>query len=221
MSFQIKVITGTALATALGLSMAPFAVAVPLLAQTTSVDTIEDDVVANLMEENDCAILTDEGLIVEVEGADADIDGDGRAERFCNPAYVDGLVENENFAETTILRQTDYDDDGEYESNEGLIVDLNNARSVREVDPGNYAIIISRTGVATEAAIDVVEVSEEEARALLAEIERSRTTVIEVQEEVEEVTPAPAPRPAPIPAPAPRPAPAPAPTPAPPVPALW
>lgn len=219
MSLQIKVLTGKALAAALGLSVTSFAVALPVLSQTTSIDTIEDDTVADLLAENDCAILTDDGLIIEVDGADADTDGDGRVERFCTPARVDRLVENENFAETTILTKTDYDDDGEYENDAPLIVDLNNTRSVREVDPGNYAIIISRTGTVTEAAIDVVEVSEDEARALLTEIERSRTTVVEIQEE--EITPAPAPIPAPAPTPVPAPVPRVQPTPAPPVPALW
>lgn len=219
MSLQIKVLTGKALATALGLSVTSVAVTLPVLAQTTSIDTIEDDTVAELLAENDCAILTDDGLIIQVDGADADTDGDGRAERFCTPARVDRLSKNEKLGHVTTLTQTDYDDDGEYESNEGLVIDLINIRSVREVDPNNYAIIISRTGTVTEAAIDVVEVSEEEALALLAEIERSRTTVIEIQEE--EVTPAPAPIPAPIPAPVPAPVPRVQPTPAPPVPALW
>lgn len=219
MSLQIKVLTGKALATALGLSVTSLGVALPLQAQTTSIDTIEDETVADLLAENDCAILTDEGLIIQVDGADADTDGDGRAERFCTPARVDSLSKNEKLGHVTTLTQTDYDDDGEYESNEGLVIDLINIRSVREVVPGNYAIIISRTGTVTEAAIDVVEVSEEDALALLAEIERSRTTVVEIQEE--EITPAPAPIPAPIPAPVPAPVPRVQPTPAPPVPALW
>lgn len=219
MSLQIKVLTGKALATAIGVSLTSLTVAAPLLAQTSSVDTIEDDTVADLLRENDCAILTDDGRIIQVDGADADIDGDGRAERFCTPIRVDRLHKNEELGQVTTLTKTDYDDDGEFVSNEGLVVDLINIRSVREVDPGHYGILITRTGTPTEAAIDIVEVSEDEARALLTEIERSRTVVIERQE----VTPAPvpAPIPAPIPAPVPAPVPQVQPTPAPPVPALW
>lgn len=221
MSLQIKVLTARALATAIGVGLSSAVVATPLLAQNTSVDGIEDETVADLLAENDCAILTDDGRIIQVDGADADTDGDGRAERFCTPARINWLSANEYFTEADILRKTDYDDDGEYTNDETLIIDINNIISVREVVPESYAIIISQTGTVNEAnVIDIVEVSEDEARALLNEIERSRVAVVETQEEV---TPAPAPVPAPIPAPVPAPAPRvqPAPTPAPPVPALW
>lgn len=220
MSLQFTMFTGKTVATAIGLSIASFAVAMPLLAQDAPVDGIADDTVADLMREYDCAILTDDGRIIEVDGADADTDGDGRVERFCTPGQVDWLSDNEYFSETEMLTKTDYDDDSDFDDDESLIVDINNIRSVRQVEPGSYAIFISRTGVVTEAnVIDIVEVSEDEATALLTEIERSRTVVIQTQE----ITPAPAPVPAPIPAPVPVPAPAPRvqPTPAPPVPALW
>lgn len=219
MSLQIKVLTGAILTTAFSLSSIPLT-ANPLLAQVSSVDVVDDDV-ANLLEDNNCAILTSEGLIVSVDGADADTDGDGRAERFCTPARVDRIHNNEYLGQTEMLTQTDYDDDGEYESGEGLVIDINNIRSVRQVTPGNYVIAISRTGTVNQANVsDLVEVSEEEALALLEEIERSRTTVVERQEVIE--TPAPAPVPAPIPAPAPAPVPQVQPAPAPqPVPALW
>jgi hypothetical protein len=221
MSLQIRVLAGTVFATAVGFNLIAYTVADPLLAQTTSVDSIEDGVVADLLEDNDCAILTNDGRIITVDGADADTDGDDRAERFCTPARLERLVKNEDFAEIDVLTQTDYDDDEEVEEDEWLAVDIINIPAVRQLTPGNYVIAVSGTGVVTNGnLINLVEVSEEEARALLEEIERSRVTVIEQQ-----VTPAPAPAPVPTPAPVPPPAPqvqpAPAPTPAPPVPALW
>jgi hypothetical protein len=216
-----KKLSGATLITALGLGSILAILADPLLAQVSSITTIEDADVAELLEDNNCAILTEEGLIVEVEGADADTDGDGRVERFCTPGRVERIVENEQFAEVEMLTQTDYDDDGEYESGELLAIDINNIRSVREVTPGNYVIAISRTGTVNEANVsDLVEISEEQAFALLEEIERSRVTVIEVQEEVTPA-PAPAPLPTPLPAPAPTPAPPVQPTPPPAPPALW
>jgi hypothetical protein len=223
MSLQIRVLAGTVFATAVGFNLITSIVSDPLFAQTTSVDTIEDEVVVDLLEDNNCAILTNDGRILSPAGANADTDGDGRAERFCTPARLERLVKNEDFAEIDVLTPTDYDDDGDFDDDEWLAVDIINIPSVRQLTPGNYVIAISGAGVVTNGnLIDLVEVSEAEALALLEEIERSRVTVIEQQ-----VTPAPAPVPAPVPAPAPAPAPvpqvqpAPAPTPAPPVPALW
>ncbi|WAL62253.1 hypothetical protein [Thermocoleostomius sinensis] len=223
MSLQIRVLASTVFATAVGVNLIAAIVAAPLLAQTTSVDTIDDDVVVDLLEANNCAILTNDGRIITVDGADADPDGDGRVERFCTPARLERLVKNEDFAEIDVLTRTDYDDDGDFDEDEWLAVDIINIPSARQLTPGNYVIAISGAGVVTNGnLINLVEVSEAEALALLEEIERSRVTVIEQQ-----VIPTPAPAPAPIPTPAPAPAPvpqvqpAPAPAPAPPVPALW
>jgi hypothetical protein len=220
MSLQIKVFTAKTIATVIGLSLVPFAVTAPLLAQDAPADGIADETVADLMREYDCAILTVDGRIIEVDGADADIDDDGRVERFCTPARIDWLDKNENFIETEILTRTDYDDDEDYDEDETLLVDSDSIRSIRQVEPEGYAIVISRVGVVTGAnVVDIINVSEEEAMALLTEIERSRTVVIERQE----ITPAPAPVPVPTPAPTPVPAPVPQvqPAPAPSVPALW
>lgn len=224
MSLQIKVLTGAAVATAFSLSLMSSIFADPLLAQDLSTDIANDDV-ADLLEENDCVILTNEGLIVGPEGVEADTDGDGRAERFCNSPFVEIISANEHFAEVDPLCNTtnDYDDDGEVDDDELVIIDINNIISVREILPGKNYVAITRTGTLNHGnVIDLVEVSEEEALALCEEIERSRVVVVQTQE----ITPAPAPAPVPIPAPAPtpvprvQPAPAPAPAPAP-VPALW
>lgn len=222
MSAQVKVFNGVTLATALGMSLASFAVATPLRAQTVNTDPlyeIADDNVAQLLADNDCAILTSQGFIIIPDGANADTDGDSRAERFCTPGFSSRIHDNEYFSNTDILTKTDINDDGNVENDEPHVIEINKIRSVREVTPGDYYIVISRTGTVNEAnAIDFVPVSEDDARALLDEIERTRSIA---------VTPAPQPTPSPAPlqiqppAPAPRvqtPAPAPAPTS---VPALW
>lgn len=223
MSIQVKVLNGITLATAIGMSLTAFTVATPLRAQTVSTDSlyeIADDTVADLVADNNCAILTKQGLIIIPDGVDPDTDGDGRAERFCTPGFVQRIIINENFSETDLLIPTDLDKDGTLESNETHILEISNIRSVREITPGNYYIVISGTGTVNEAnVIDLVEVSEDEARALLEEIERDR--IIRVS------APPARPAPAPTPAPAPRvqpPPPAPAPRvqpPAQPVPGLW
>ena len=222
MSLQIKVLTGAALATAFSLSLVSSVFVEPLRAQDLSTDIANDDV-ADLLEENDCVILTNDGFIVGPEGVNADTDDDGRAERFCNSPFVEIISANEHFAEVDPLCNTinDYDDDGEVDDDEWVIIDINNIISVREIRPGNHYLAITETGTLNHAnVIDLVEISEEEAVALCEEIERSRVTVVQTRE----ITPAPAPVPIPAPAPTPvprvQPAPVPAPAPAP-VPALW
>ena len=222
MSLQIKVLTGAMLTTAFSLGAISLT-ADPLLSQTINTDPlyeIADDTVEELLVDNDCAILTTQGFIIIPDDADADIDDDERAERFCTPGFVQRIEVNEYFSQTDILVETDLDDDGTLESDETHVIEINsiNSGAVRQIEPGNYYVVVTRTGTVNEAnAIDFVQVSEDEARALLEEIERSRSIV---------VTSAPAPAPAPVPAPIPAPVPAPvpqvqpAPTPGP-VPALW
>lgn len=223
MSIQVKVLHSATLATAIGMSLAPFTIATSLSAQTVNTDPlyeIADDSVAELLADNDCAILTSQGFIIVPDDADADTDDDERAERFCTPGFVERIEDNEYFSQTDVLVQTDLDDDGTPERDETHVIEIQNIRSVREITPGNYYVVISGTGTVNEAnVIDLVQVSEDEARALLAEIERVRTV---------EVISTPLPSPAPVPfqlqPPPPAPAPAPAPRvqpPAPSVPALW
>lgn len=224
MSIQVKVLNGITLATAIGMSLASLTVAAPLRAQTVSTDSlyeIADDTVAELLADNNCAILTKQGFIIIPDGVDPDTDGDGRAERFCTPGFVQRIIMNETFSETDLLIPTDLDKDGTLERDETHILEISNIRSVREITPGKYYIVISGTGTVNEAnVIDLVEVSEDEARALLEEIERDR--IIRVS--APPARPAPAPTPAPAPRVQPPPPPAPAPRvqpPAQPVPGLW
>lgn len=221
MSIQVKVFNGVTLATAIGMSLASCVVATPLRAQTVDTDPlyeIADDNVAQLLADNDCAILTSQGFIIIPDDANADIDGDARAERFCTPGFSSRIHDNEYFSNTDILTKTDINDDGNVENDEPHVIEINKIRSVREVTPGNYYVVISRTGTVNEAnAIDFVPVTEDEARALLDEIERSRAITVTA-------APTPTPSPTPLqvqpPAPAPR-VQAPAPTPPTSVPALW
>ena len=220
MLLQIEKLTRTALratlGTVLGFSLIPLA-ANPIFAQISTVE-LENDDLAELLDELDCAVRVDGGGIILVDGANADIDDDGRPERFCTPGRVDLLTKNEDFTELDLLTRTDYDDDDDFDEEELLITDVIDIISVRERGPDDYVVAISGTSVVTDAnLIDLVEVSQEDAEALLEEIELSRTvaqerTIIETESEPLPVQP---------PEPAPRPAPAPRVQPAPSVPALW
>lgn len=207
MSIQAKVFRRMTLATAVGISLAPFTLATSLRAQTTRANPlyeIADASVAELLADHDCAILTKQGFIATPDDVDADTDNDGRVERFCSPGFVQRIKLNEYFSQTDLLTQTDLDKDGIFESNETHVIEINGIRSVRQITPGNYYMVISGTGTVNEAnVIDLVEISEDEAKALLNEIERvrhrgSNFTALS--------TPAPTPPPArtPVPTPAPR-----------------
>lgn len=221
MTIPVKILNGVTLTAVMSLSLAPATLAGPLLDQIVNTEPlyeIADDTVAELLDDNDCAILTEPGFIVAPDDADVDVDGDGRPERFCTPGFVHRIFINEHLALADLLTKTDLDRDGTRVSNETHVLEIESIISNRQITPGNYYIVISGTGTVNEAnVIDLVQISEDEALALLTEIERERAVEI-IPLQLPESTPRPLPQLPPPPAPAPRVQP---PAPAPAVPALW
>jgi hypothetical protein len=218
---RAKSVKSALIAAAFGLGAASSAIASTHLAQTTTITGTDFSNIADILTEHDCVIRTYDGFVVNQDGSLRDwaTDDYPRHERVCTPGQLDYLYKNENFADVDLL--ADYSI-GTYEADNPILIDIDNIISVRNVTPGNYVVVIAESYTPNSAAvIDLREISEEDALALLAAIETRQ-----VFERTEVAPPPPAPTPAPTPAPAPPPPPAPTPTPAPtpapaPPPALW